>query len=218
VQGYRPLQTVPLALLVALPQLLVIPLVAALCNSARVDSRWILLLGLGLCALSCLAASQITSEWTRENFYGLIALQAIGQPMAVVPILMSGTSVVAPLEGPFASAWFNGLRGLASVVSGTVLAVLGSHREVFHLTQLLDQAGNAGLAMQWTLSHLPQAPATALQALGRQSLVQAEVLAAADKYRVVAWFAALLILLIPLLPKRVHPPQPANSQPLQPAP
>ena len=211
-QGYRPLQTAPLALLIALPQLLVIPLVSGLCNRPGVDSRWILALGLSLCSLSCLLGSEITGEWTRENFYPLLAIQIIGQPMAVVPILMSGTSVVAPPEGPFASAWFNGLRGFASACSGALLAWLGSQREAFHLDLLLDRTGNAGLAMQQALSHLGESPA-AWQALGRQSLEQAEVLAAADKYRLMAAFAAALILLIPLLPKRTYPPRPAPVTP-----
>lgn len=218
VQGYRPLQTAPLALLIALPQLLVIPLVSALCNRPGVDSRWVLAFGLALCALASLLGSGVTSDWTRENFYLLMALLAVGQPMAVVPILMSGTSVVAPMEGPFASSWFNGLRGLASAVSGALLAWLGSQREAFHLDLLLDQAGNTGPATQLTLARLAESPAAALQALGQQSLVQAEVLAVADKYRLLAAFAAALILLVPLLPRRVYPPRPAPApQPVQPA-
>ncbi len=46
VQGYRPLQLAPLALWVALPQLLALPAVAALCNLRQVDCRWVLATGL----------------------------------------------------------------------------------------------------------------------------------------------------------------------------
>jgi len=41
VQGYRPLQTAPMLLWVALPQLIALPLVATLLNQRRVDSRWV---------------------------------------------------------------------------------------------------------------------------------------------------------------------------------
>ncbi|WP_166367216.1 MFS transporter [Pseudomonas akapageensis] len=215
VQGYRPLEMAPLALMIALPQLLVIPLVAALCNRPGVDSRWILALGLALLSLSCFAGSQITSQWTRENFYWLFALQAIGQPLAVVPILLQATSTVAPAEGPFASAMINSLRGFASVLSGAFLAVLGSHRQSFHLNLLMDQTGNAGQAIQLTMSRLAESPAATLQDLGRESLVQATVLVAADKYRVLAWFVVALILLLPLVPKRVYPPRSAPPVPSQ---
>lgn len=42
VQGYRPLQTAPVMLVMALPQLIALPLVAALCNLRWVDCRWVL--------------------------------------------------------------------------------------------------------------------------------------------------------------------------------
>ena len=52
VQGYRPLQSAPLMLWVALPQLLALPLVAALCNLRWVDCRWVLAIGMGMLVLS----------------------------------------------------------------------------------------------------------------------------------------------------------------------
>ena len=51
VQGYRPLQTAPVMLLMALPQLIALPLVAALCNLRWVDCRWVLGIGLGMLVL-----------------------------------------------------------------------------------------------------------------------------------------------------------------------
>lgn len=54
VQGYRPLQTAPVMLVMALPQLIALPLVAALCNLRWVDCRWVLGIGLGMLTLSCL--------------------------------------------------------------------------------------------------------------------------------------------------------------------
>jgi len=60
VQGYRPLETAPVMLLVALPQLIALPLVVALCNLRWVDCRWVLAIGLALLALACGLGSQVT--------------------------------------------------------------------------------------------------------------------------------------------------------------
>lgn len=100
IRGYRPLQSVPMVLLVALPQLVALPLVAALCNIPRVDCRWVLACGLCLCAGACLSFSQLTADWVREDFYLPMLLLVVGQPMAVIPLLMLSTSVIAPIEGP----------------------------------------------------------------------------------------------------------------------
>jgi MFS transporter, DHA2 family, multidrug resistance protein len=71
VQGYRPLQTAPVMLIMALPQLIALPLVAALCNLRWVDCRWVLGIGLGMLTLSCIGGAQLTSAWIRDEFYVL---------------------------------------------------------------------------------------------------------------------------------------------------
>ncbi|KAF1053791.1 MAG: putative multidrug resistance protein EmrY [Stenotrophomonas maltophilia] len=205
--GYRPLQSAPMALMVALPQLIALPLAAALCNIPRVDCRWVMAVGIALCGLSALGMSQLTSDWTRENFYLLLSLQILGQPLAMVPILMSATSVIAPIEGPFASSWFNGVRAFASVVATCVVGVLMTHREHYHSNHLVDQLGNASQALQLRLGQLGDG-SEALGQLAGQVRQQASVLAAADTLWLIAWLAAALLVLIPLIPHRVYPPRP----------
>src|ERR1700692_1100574 len=80
VRGYRPLQIAPLALAVALPQLIALPVTAAILNISRVDCRWVLGLGLTLVAASCALGSFMTSDWVRENFYLLPALLTMRGP------------------------------------------------------------------------------------------------------------------------------------------
>jgi len=63
VQGYRPLQTAPMLLWVALPQLIALPVVATLLNQRGVDSRWVQAIGLALLALACGLGAQLTTEW-----------------------------------------------------------------------------------------------------------------------------------------------------------
>ncbi|AKJ97834.1 DSBA oxidoreductase [Pseudomonas chlororaphis] len=195
VQGYRPVQTAPVMLLMALPQLLALPLVAALCNLRWVDCRWVLGLGLGLLALSCLGGAQLTSAWIRDDFYVLQLLQIFGQPMAVLPLLMLSTGSISPLEGPFASAWFNTVKGLAAVIATGVLDALTTARLHFHSTMLVDSLGNAPLVDNDSAG------------LAHRLHQQAVVLTSSDLYLSMAGVALALILLIFWLPTRIYPPR-----------
>ncbi len=195
VQGYRPVQTAPIMLIAALPQLVALPLVAALCNLRWVDCRWVLGIGLSMLALSCLGGSQLTSVWIRDDFYGLQLLQIFGQPMAVLPLLMLSTGSITPMQGPFASAWFNTVKGLASVIATGVIEVLTTSRLHFHSTMLVDRLGNSPLADGDSAG------------LAHRLHEQAVVLTASDLYLCMAGVAVVLILLIFWLPTRMYPPR-----------
>jgi DHA2 family multidrug resistance protein len=210
VHGYRPLQLAPLALCVALPQLVALPAVAALCNLRRVDCRWVLATGLALIALSCLVASNMTSDWVRDNFYIVQVIQIFAQPMAVLPLLMLATDGMTPMEGPFASAWFNTVKGFAVVVGTGVTEGVTTLREHVHSNMLVDQLGNrpylAGM-VQNTLTGLPRQDHQAMLALLDGHIrAQAIVLASADVLRLMALLSFALIVLIPLIPTRIYPP------------
>jgi DHA2 family multidrug resistance protein len=195
VQGYRPVQTAPVMLLAALPQLLALPLVAALCNLRRVDCRWVLGIGLSMLALSCVGGSQLTSAWIRDDFYVLQLLQIFGQPMAVLPLLMLSTGSISPMEGPFASAWFNTVKGLSAVIATGVIDALTTSRLHFHSTMLVDRLGNSPLADSDSAG------------LAHRLHEQAVVLTASDLYLCMGGVALALILLIFWLPTRIYPPR-----------
>jgi DHA2 family multidrug resistance protein len=196
VQGYRPLQTTPMMLLVALPQLLALPLVAALCNLRVIDCRWVLASGLGMLALACWLGTQMTSVWIRDNFYLLQALQIFAQPMSVIPLLMLATTGLMPQDGPFASAWFNTVKGFSVVLAGGVLEAMITVRNHFHSTMLVDRLGNLFGADGGT-------------ALSARLHKQVVVLTSIDLYRGMVWLALALVLLIPVVATRIYPPRAA---------
>ena len=202
IQGYRPLQTMPTALIIAMPQLLIAPLVALLINRNWVDSRYVIAFGLGLLTLACIGGSLITSEWIRDDFYALQLLHTFGQPMVVVPLLMIATGVIQPLEGPFASSMVNTLRGLFSVIAGAALENFVTHREHFHSNVLLDGVGSR---LQG-LDPLHSAQGTA--ALARQVSTQAYVLSYSDAFLALLSVIGVLLVILVTLPKRAYPPQP----------
>ncbi|MDU7869029.1 MAG: EmrB/QacA family drug resistance transporter, partial [Pantoea sp.] len=167
---------------------------------------------------SCLLGMQVTSDWARQNFWLLQVLQAFGQPMVIVPILMSATSVVAPPEGPFASAMFNTVRGFSSIAASTLVEVFLSHREQFHSNILINQAASRPWLMTASGSSqasssqplLPDGSISASENIsGFATLVkhQATVLSLSDSWLMLIGFAGCLLLLTAILPKRVWPPQ-----------
>lgn len=202
IQHYRPLQIMPIALLIALPQLVLAPLVAFVINHRWVDSRYVLAAGLCLLTCACIGGSAVTSEWIREDFYVLQALHAFGQPMVVVPLLMNATGVIAPMEGPFASAMVNALRGMAAVIAGSLVENFLTQREHFHSNVLLNSFA----------SRQPTLPApldqSAILELAERLREQAFVLSFSDAFLALLLVIALLLLILLTLPKRAYPPQP----------
>ncbi len=69
----------------------------------------------------------MSSDLVRDNFYLLQAFLAIGEPMAVIPLLMEVTTGLSPTEGPFASAMFNMVKGFAAAIGTGLVEGLG-HR------------------------------------------------------------------------------------------
>jgi len=208
IHAYRPLQTTPLSLLVAVPLLLTLPLTAALLNVKRVDSRWIMALGLSLMIATCAMGSFMTSEWIRDNFYWLQSLQIVAQPMVILAILMGVTTGLPPTEGPFASAMFNSLKTFSAAVASALIEGLGTARERFHSNMLVDQLGNRALVTDRSVE-----TAHGVAQLAHRVHEQALVLMSADLYRVMACIAFTLLLLIPVLAVRISPPWAATPRP-----
>jgi len=196
VHAYRPLQTAPVMLMVALPQLIALPLVAALCNIRAVDCRWVLAIGLALLALSCVLGARMSPDWVRTHFYLLQAVQIFAQPMAVIPLLLLATTGLAPQDGPFASAWFNTIKGMSAVVATGVLDALITRRNHFHSTVLSERLGNLPGAVD-------------VQGLAQRMHAQVITLTSSDLYLTVAAIALAMIVIIPILPTRVYPPRAA---------
>src|ERR1700757_1232292 len=159
VQGYRPLQSNLITLEIAVSQLVMLPAMALLLDYQRVDSRVVSLVGLGLILASCIGSSFLTVYWNRNQFYFWQLLQAIGQPMVIMPLLMMSTnSVASPAEGPFASALVNTSRAVAEATSAWVLELIGRWRGALHFDRIMDEAGQDRWRVIQSSGVLPQYP------------------------------------------------------------
>lgn len=196
IQGYRLEQTSDMMLWVSLPQLITLPIVAIICNTPKVDCRWVLAISLLLMAAACVLASQLTPDWHGNNFKTISLLQAIAQPMAVIPLLMMATGGLLPTDGPFAAAWFNAVKGFAATAAGGVIALLSRQRGDFHSGVIADGYGTAYRTTSESIGELTQLASS-----------QGYVLASADLYMLVSGLALLLTGLIVVMPTRIYPPR-----------
>ena len=92
VQGYRPEQVNIIIAEIAIAQLFLLPATAWLLDHPRVDARWVSALGFAFILCACVGGVFIDSTWTRKQFALLQALQALGQPLVVMPLLMMATT------------------------------------------------------------------------------------------------------------------------------
>jgi DHA2 family multidrug resistance protein len=196
IQGYRPLQMAPIGLTVALPQLVLGPLVAVVLYQKWADARIMLAGGLLLVALACISGAQLTAAWNRDQFFAVQALQALGQPMAVVSMLFLCTSVVEPREGPYVSGIINTLRALGLLIGPAAVGQLLAVRGRFHNEMLLNHAALADNVFSQT-----SGPSQLMHFISQQSAV----LSIADAYRVLG---ILALLLIPLALRMTYIPAP----------
>lgn len=202
--GLRVEQLAPLGLVVGLPQLVLGPLVALLLYQRWVDARHIFALGLALIAAACWTASRVSSDWMMPQFLTAQALQAVGQPLAVVSLLFLSTSVVQPMEGPFVAGIVNTLRAGGTLVGGAFVSHQMGERSSFHAEVLLGEVGRRiGQGLD----------TTAFPYLGTLLGQQASVLAVADIYRMLGLLA---LLLIPLVLMLQHIPAPMTTRPTTP--
>ena len=196
IQDYRPLQMASVGLIIAVPQLVLGPMVALLLYQRRVDARMVFASGLLLIALACFSGAAVTPEWNADQFVAAQMLQALGQPMAVVSMLFLVTSVVQPHEGPYVSGAVNTLRAFGSLAGAAVAGQLLTVRGRFHADMLIDHAALVADSLA-----LPPEPAQLMSIISQQSLV----LSVADAYRVLG---ILAVLLIPLVLRLTYIPAP----------
>ena len=200
VQNYRPVQIAPVALLVALPQLILGSAVALLLYQKWVDARIVFASGLALIALACFSGMHLTSDWNRNQFVLAQTLQALGQPLAVVAMLFLVTSVVQPSEGPYVSGLINTLRAFGSLAGAALIAQLIVVRTRFHVDMLLDHAARVTHSVPDAMP-----PSQLMGVVSRQSLV----MSVGDTYLVLG---VLAMLLIPMVLKLTYVPPPDTRE------
>ena len=200
VQGFRPEQFYPLTLAFAAAQLVLLPAVAFLLDFRAVDARVVHFIGLSLVLAACVLSSFVTGDWYPAQFFAAEGMQAVGQAMVVMTLLLMATNTVkGPDEAPFASALVNTPRAIAETVGVWMVQLIQRWRGGLHYNRLADQAGQD----RW---HVLGAPGS-LPDFGQAVEQQARILTISDTFMVLAALVAALMLVQVLLTERTLPPR-----------
>jgi DHA2 family multidrug resistance protein len=214
-QGYRPLQTGQVMLWLVVP--LILGGLIAMRLLRRFDNRLALALGFAVMAAACLLNARLTSGWARDNFFVPQIVMGCGLAIAftgLVALLAQNALAAGALSSPFNlltySAFVHTVRLFGGESGSALMQRLVSVREKFHSNMIGLHVDSGNWLTDERLKTLagalmPNSPGAedaqgrALQLLGGQVRVQAYTLAYADGFVVIAFVAALAIILTALM-------------------
>ena len=183
-----------------LPQLVVIPFIPFL--MARMDSRLLVVAGLGIFALSCFMNAYMSPDYAGDQLWVPNIVRSIGQAAVITPLSGIAMAGIALRDSAAASGLFNMMRNLGGAFGTALLATLVTKREQFHsnvigssvtlfrdsVRQRLDDL--TAYFMSHGVSDAATAQRKAIVALGNTVHTQATIMAYADS------FAVLGVLLV----------------------
>jgi MFS transporter, DHA2 family, multidrug resistance protein len=202
----------------ALPMFVLVPISIYLLR--HFDARTVVVLGFSAFAAANLWGTQLTHDWAREDFVGIVMLQSIGQSLTLCPIIILSLSNLDPTRATSFAAYIQIMRlGGAEIgvaLMGTWLRVreqihsnyLGLHIQngTFDVTRLLKQLGD------YFASHgAGAAPARALGTLSARVQREANVLAYIDGFWLCFWLAMAALFFVALITRA--PPGPFTPAP-----
>ena len=220
IQGYRAAQTGRVLAWVAMPQFVVIWLIALII--IYTNSRLILATGLTLTAIACWAFAHLDTSWAGGNFKTIELV--LGLAFASSYIGMVGAIVLQAFESGALNrvenvSTFSGFMHFARLFGGSVGAALMvrfiSVREQFHsnLLGLHVQVGNwltddrlkaLAVGVFPGSTGLEESRDRAVQILSEQVRAQAYTMAIADAFILIGWMVvAYLLVMLLLRPGRI---------------
>lgn len=130
VRGLRPEEVGNAALWVALPQLVIAPIVAWLLN--RADARFAIGTGFAIATAGFLLATGITSEWAEANFSLALLLQAVGETLELTAVIYFFGHHVGPADGITFGAIIQTARLFGGELGTSVLVMFTRKAEQVH--------------------------------------------------------------------------------------
>jgi DHA2 family multidrug resistance protein len=212
IQHYRPLETAPVLLWVMLPQVVMGLITAQLMR--WIDGRVIFALGFATVAIACHLNAQLTSVWAGENFWWPQLVMAVGLSftfVGLVGMIAQQAMTTGALSRPFDiltySAYFHTIRLFGGELGTAFMQRLVDVRERFY-SNMIGQHVEAGTwladerlrmlagGLAPGSSGSDESHARALVVLAGQIKQQAYTLAYSDGFRMIAWVALGMMILI----------------------
>jgi DHA2 family multidrug resistance protein len=215
VQGLRALQISDALYWIALPQIVLVPLVALLLK--RTDARVLLVFGFSMIAIGSWIDTGLTHEWISDDFVLSQCIEAIGLAFAITALITFTIANVTPPQAAAIAATIQIARLLGAEFGTSLIQTFVRVREQVHSNLIgLHLATGSPAAEQATAQFAAPFGSrptglgdTAVQGAGvLANLVRREayVLAYIDAFWLIAWVSLLAILLVLLL--RRPPPNP----------
>ena len=219
VGGLRPEQTgVLLFTYGALPMFVLAPISIYLLR--HFDARTVVVLGLSAFAAANLWGTQLSHDWAREDFIGIVLLTSVGQAFSLLPIIILALSNSDPARATSFAAYIQIMRlGGAEIgiaMMGTWLRV----REQIHsnyLGQHIENGNTNVIVMLQKLSNffashgMGSAPARAVGTLAATVGREANTLAYIDGFWLCFWLAMAALGFTALITRA--PPGPFTPAP-----
>jgi DHA2 family multidrug resistance protein len=195
--GFTAFESGQLQLFRALPVFFLVPVVAGLAGTGRLDARVVISAGWVLTAVSSFwLFARMTSDSDFVHFIVPLLVGGAGSAMLAVPLLIIIQGTTNAADGPKASAFITLAFQLGGSLAGAVLVTIIDRRAAFHLDALASSItlGRTAVPDEPSRSWLIRAFAFVAQ--------QAQTMAFADTAFLVGAMAVALMLLVPLLKRQ----------------
>ena len=215
VQGLRDIQIGDVLNLIALPQILLVPLVALLVR--RIDARFVLVFGFTTIALGSWMDTGLTHDWAGDDFLPSQIVEAVGLAFAITALITYAIAHVTPAQAAAIAAIIQIARLLGGEIGAAVIQTFVRVREQTY-SNLIGQhvisgaTATEGVATQLSgpfgnrQTGLGDAAMQGLGVLATRVQREAYVLAYIDAFWLIAWVSLAGLLVILLL--RRPPPNP----------
>jgi DHA2 family multidrug resistance protein len=215
IQGLRDFQIGDVLNWIALPQIVLVPLVALLVR--RVDTRLLLVLGFATIALGSWMDTGLTHDWAGADFLPSQCVSAVGLAFAITALITYAISHISPPQAAAIATTIQIARLLGAEIGAACIQTFVRVREqtysnLIGLHVLSGSSATEGIAAQLTGPFgsrqigLGDPAMQGLDVLATQVQREAYVLSYIDAFWLIAWVSLAGILLILVL--RRSPPNP----------
>ena len=202
----------------ALPMFVLVPISIYLLR--HFDARTVVVLGFSAFAAANLWGTQLTHDWAREDFVGIVLLQSIGQAFTLLPIIIMALSNSDPSRATAFAAYIQIMRLGGAEIGVALMGTWLRVREQIHSNYLGQHIANGDIDVTRVLQQLAErfathdvgsAQARAVGTLAAQVQREANVLAYLDGFWLCFWLAMAALFCVALITRA--PPGPFTPAP-----
>ena len=215
VQGLRDIQIGDSLNWIALPQIVLVPLVAVLVR--RIDARYLLVIGFATIAIGSWMCTQLTHDWAGGDFLPSQCVEAVGLAFAITALVTYAISFITPAQAAAIATTIQIARLMGAELGSALIQTFVRVREQTHSNELGTHivGGAASTTDTQTLlsgvfanraTGLGDAASQGTSLLAAAVQREAYVLAYIDAFWLIAWASLAGLLVIVLL--RRPPPNP----------